>query len=246
MKNINTIFISLMVLAIASCTKGEALVQQGGSVRFELTGNDFVAESTKAAVSDFTVVPSEEDFLLTITDANSAVEWSGLFSEWDPETIILEGQYTAAVSSGTMSEEGFDKPYFFGSQDFSVVGGETVSVSLTAGLSNTVITLSATERFKTYYSDYAFALTRNGVEVVAFDKDDTRAAFVDGYKITLEGTLQSETKQYSFEKEFTALAPGTVYRISMDVDNMNGSTISVKFNDEVVEIIDLGDLELNE
>lgn len=244
MKNINTIFISVIFLLLSACEKHSE--DRYGKISFELLGDESVAEATRALVSDFTALPSKEDFQLTITGENSAVEWSGMFSEWDPETIILEGQYTATVSCGDLSEEGFDAPYFLGSEDFAVVGGETVSVKVTAGLNNTMMTLSTTDWFRRYYSDYAFSLTRDGVELVAFEKDDTRAAFVDGYKVTLEGTLKSETNRYTLKKEFTSLAAGTVYRISVDIDNVGSNSIVVKFNDEVAEIIDLGDLELNE
>ena len=81
--------------------------------------------------------------------------------------------------------------------------------------------------------------------IASFAKDDTRAAFVDGYKITVEGTIASENKEYEFSKDYTNLKEATAYTILFDSGNTGGATITVSFND-TVETIELGDYELND
>lgn len=213
---------------------------------FAVSSNDVVADNmTKSNVSDYTALPATGDFTITILDESSSQVWAGKISEWDATTPLLAGNYTVNASYGDIEDEGFDKPYFTGSQTFSVKGGETSSVSVPVSLGNTIIRISCSDYFKKYYSDYTFRLTRGTAEIATFVKDETKAAFVDGYKIKVEGTLQGELKTYSFEKEYTGLDEATAYTINFDAPNVGGSTITISFND-TVEVVELGDYELND
>ena len=149
------------------------------------------------------------------------------------------------ASYGDIEDEGFDKPYFTGAQNFAVKGGETSSVSVPVALGNTIIKISCSEYFKKYYSDYTFKLTRGTAEIATFVKDETKGAFIDGYKIKVEGTLTGELKTYSFEKEYSGLDEATAYTLNFDAPNVGGSTITISFND-TVETVELGDYELND
>ena len=81
--------------------------------------------------------------------------------------------------------------------------------------------------------------------MVTFTKDETRAAFVDGYKFTVEGTLSSETATQTFTKDFSNLDEATAYTLTFDVSNVGGSTITITFDDTVEEVA-LGNVELND
>ena len=212
---------------------------------FEVSGNWDVTEVTKTNVSDFTTLPQAADFTITITDASSAQVWTGNVSEWDPATTLVAGTYTVAASYGSVNEEGFNKPCFLGTQEFTVVGGETTSVNVSVSLANTIIKIATSQYFDRYYTDYTLKFTRDGNDVVTFTKGETRAAFVDGYKITLEGTLTSETRTQTFTQEYTNLLEATAYTLSLDVANVGGSTLTITFND-TLETVELEDYELND
>lgn len=244
MKHLRTIFSVLALIAAFSCTKSQT--EGNGRVTFAVSSNDVVADNmTKSNVSDYTALPATGDFTITILDESSSQVWAGKISEWDATTPLLAGNYTVNASYGDIEDEGFDKPYFTGSQTFAVKGGETSSVSVPVSLGNTIIRISCSDYFKKYYSDYTFRLTRGTAEIATFVKDETKAAFVDGYKIKVEGTLQGELKTYSFEKEYTGLDEATAYTINFDAPNVGGSTITISFND-TVEVVELGDYELND
>ena len=243
MKHLKTIFGVLALIAAVSCTKSQT--EGNGRVAFAVSSNDVVADMTKSNVSDYTGLPAVGDFTITILDESSSQVWAGKISEWDATTPLLAGNYTVNASYGDIEDEGFDKPYFTGSQTFAVKGGETSSVSVPVSLGNTIIRISCSDYFKKYYSDYTFRLTRGTAEIATFVKDETKAAFVDGYKIKVEGTLQGELKTYSFEKEYTGLDEATAYTINFDAPNVGGSTITISFND-TVEVVELGDYELND
>lgn len=243
MKHLKTIFGVLALIAAVSCTKSQT--EGNGRVAFAVSSNDVVADMTKSNVSDYTALPAVGDFTITILDESSSQFWSGKISEWDSSTPLPAGNYTVNASYGDIEDEGFDKPYFTGTQTFAVKGGETSSVSVPVALGNTIIKVSCSEYFKKYYSDYTFKLTRGAVEIATFVKDETKGAFIDGYKIKVEGTLTGELKTYSFEKEYTGLDEATAYTLNFDAPNVGGSTITISFND-TVETVELGDYELND
>ena len=243
MKHLKTIFSALALIAAVSCTKSQT--EGNGRVAFAVSSNDVVADMTKSNVSDYTALPAAGDFTITILDESSSQFWSGKISEWDSSTPLPAGNYTVNASYGDIEDEGFDKPYFTGTQTFAVKGGETSSVSVPVALGNTIIRISCSEYFKKYYSDYTFKLTRGTVEIATFVKDETKGAFIDGYKIKVEGTLTGELKTYSFEKEYSSLDEATAYTLNFDAPNVGGSTITISFND-TVETVELGDYELND
>ena len=243
MKHLKTIFSGLALIAAISCTKSQT--EGNGRVAFAVSSNDIVADMTKSNVSDYTALPAAGDFTITILDESSSQFWSGKISEWDSSTPLPAGNYTVNASYGAIEDEGFDKPYFTGTQTFAVKGGETSSVSVPVALGNTIIKISCSEYFKKYYSDYTFKLTRGTAEIATFVKDETKGAFIDGYKIKVEGTLTGELKTYSFEKEYSGLDEATAYTLNFDAPNVGGSTITISFND-TVETVELGDYELND
>ena len=242
MKHLKTI-VSVLVLAMAvSCAKTQS--SAGGQVIFEVSSNDQVADVTKSNVSDYTALPSAADFTITIT--GEEYSWTGKVSEWSAETALTVGEYSVTATYGDLeNEEGFDKPFFTGTQIFAVVGGEQTAVSVPVSLGNAIVRMTFTEAFNNYYPEYSFKLSRDAKEIAVFTKGETRAAFVDPWKFKLEGTLVGEMKTSTFSKDYSNLSEATAYTFNFDVTNAGGATITIKFND-TVETVELGDFELND
>lgn len=244
MKHLQALIGALILLVAVSCTKNQ--VEGYGSVSFALDNNVEIVEQTRSNVSDYTTLPSTENFTITIKDASNATVWSGLISEWVSSPIQLKaGNYTVEATYGSLEEEGFDKPYFYGTASFAVTGGQTIAVSIPVSLGNTIIKVSYSDNFKAYFSDYTFKLTRDNSDIAVFAKDETRGAFIDGYKITVEGEMTGELKTFSYSQEYSNLEVATAYTLAFDVDNVGSATLTVTFNDEV-ETVELGDIELND
>lgn len=243
MKHLKTIMSVLVLLAAVSCTKHQTA--GNGLVSFDLLNNLQVEDVTRSKVSDYTALPSAGNFTITILDAGSATVWSGKVSAWDAATQLPAGNYSVKANYGSLEEEGFDKPYFYGIQTFAVQGGQTTNVSIPVSLGNTIVMVDCSDEFRNYYKDYSFTVSRDGTDIATFAKGETDAAFVDGYKLTLEGTLTSETKTQSFTKDYSSLSEATAYTFYFDVTNVGGATITVSFND-TVETVNLGDYELND
>jgi hypothetical protein len=213
-------------------------------VTFEVSSNQTVADVTKSNVSDYTALPSAADFTITIT--GEEYSWTGKVSEWSAETALTVGEYSVTATYGDLeNEEGFDKPFFTGTQTFAVVGGEQTAVSVPVSLGNAIVRMTFTEAFNNYYPEYSFKLSRDAKEIAVFTKGETRAAFVDPWKFKLEGTLVGEMKTSTFSKDYSNLSEATAYTFNFDVTNVGGATITIKFND-TVETVELGDFELND
>lgn len=243
MKLLRTIMMVLAITAAFSCTKNQT--EKIGHVNFVVSSDEIVADMTRSNVSDYTALPSVNDFTMLVKDSESTVVFNGKTSEWDSETKLNEGAYTVEVSYGDLETEGFDKPYFYGISNFTIEGGQTKNVSVNAALENTIIKVACSENFKKYFSAYTFRLTRSNVEIVTFSKDETRAAFVDGYMFDLTAELTGETKTYTINREYKNLDAATAYTLAFDVTNVGGAGITISFNDNV-ETVNLGDIELND
>lgn len=246
MKHLQALIGALILLVAVSCTKNQ--VEGYGSVSFALDNNVEIVEQTRSNVSDYTTLPSAENFTITIKDASNATVWSGLISEWgtgENPSQLKAGNYTVEATYGSLEEEGFDKPYFYGTASFAVTGGQTINVPISVSLGNTIIKVSYSDNFKAYFSDYTFKLTRDNSDIAVFAKDETRGAFIDGYKITVEGEMTGELKTFSYSQEYSNLEVATAYTLAFDVNNVGSATLTVTFNDEV-ETVELGDIELND
>lgn len=243
MKHLKTIISVLALLTAFSCTKSQT--EDNGQVSFSVESKVEIADQTRSSVSDYTALPKAGDFTISIKDASSATVWTGKISEWDSTTLLLAGNYSVTATYGSLEEEGFDKPFFTGSANFAVQAGQTTPVTIRVSLGNTVVLVRCTDSFKNYYNDYTFKLTRSNSTIATFAKGETKGAFVDGYRFTLEGTVAGPTKTQAFSQEYTSLKEATAYTFLFDASNVGGATITVTFNN-TVETISLGDVELND
>jgi hypothetical protein len=151
------------------------------------------------------------------------------------------------ASYGSVADEGFNKPCFLGEESFSVTGGSTNNVSINVGLANAVVKVACTDAFKNYFTDYTFTLkTGNGTEI-SFPKSETRAAFIDAYTLTVEGTLTTQAgKTQTFSKSYnTSLSAATCYTLKFDASNIGSTSINISF-DNSTDNVDLGSIELND
>lgn len=235
---------SVAVLAISvSCAKTPSA--SDGNVNFTLSEDYTLIDVTKSNVSDYTALPEPSAFALVVKNAQSEEFWAGNISEWDEQTKIPAGDYTVTASFGSLEEEGYDKPYFEGTQTFTVAGDQITDVVIPVALGNTVVRVECTETFKNYFKDYSFSLVRGSVELAKYVKGEDKAAFVDAYGLSITGKCTNEAGQVSsFSQELTNLAPAKAYTCLFDVDAVGGKTVTLYFND-TVETIDLGDIELN-
>lgn len=247
MKLIKASILLLALGAAAGCKKTEAPAADTGSITFAVAAQQEVADVTRSQISDITDLPAAADFTLTITDAQKKTVWSGTIAQMTEPYTIAAGEYTATAQYGSVSDEGFDKPCFTGSMPFTINGGDSKQITIPVSLANAIVKVSCTDMFRNYFSDYSFKITTAAGTQIDFPKSETRGAFIDAYKFTIDGTLtnQGGTAQ-SFNKTYdTGINPATCYTVTFDASSVGGTSITVTFND-TTETIDLGDIELND
>ena len=233
-----------LILAAVSCSRNQD--SSIGFVSLAVESDESVAEVTKSNVSDYTTLPSADDFSLVISDASGSSIYSGALKDYSSATAIKVGSYTAVASYGSSSDEGFGKPYFSGSSTFTVAQGTTTPVVIPVSLANCIVKLAYTSDFTAYYTDYSFTLTTGADTEIQFPKTETRAAFIDAYTFTLSGTLTSQggkTRTFSVTKK--GLEAKKCYTVKFDVSNVGNDSISIEF-DDTVEDVQLDDVDLND
>lgn len=247
MKLIKASILLLALGAAAGCKKAEAPAADTGSITFAVAAQQEITDVTRSQISDITDLPAAADFTLTITDAQQKTVWSGTIAQMTEPYTIAAGEYTATAQYGATTDEGFDKPCFTGSMPFTINGGDSKQITIPVSLANAIVKVSCTDMFRNYFSDYSFKITTAAGTQIDFPKSETRGAFIDAYKFTIDGTLtnQGGTAQ-SFSKTYdTGINPATCYTVTFDASSVGGTSVTVTFND-TTETIDLGDIELND
>ncbi|MGN0202454.1 MAG: DUF4493 domain-containing protein [Candidatus Cryptobacteroides sp.] len=230
---------------LASCN-GKEGSDSLGRVAFIVNSQSTLADLTRSNVSDYTTIPSGNDFRLVITDNKDNEIYDGYVKDFPADMEFNIGNYSASASYGSLTDEGFDKPCFTGSENFSITGSGTKEVTINVSLANAIVRIECTDLFKSYYTDYTFTLTTGNGSVITIPKGENRAVFVDAYTLTVEGSLTSQAGKVStFRKVYnTHLAAATCHTLKFDASNIGSTSITVTL-DNTTEEVDLGEIELN-
>ena len=239
MRIIGRILTAALLPVLISCQKEN----QDGVVSFALEEGE-VFSCTKSSVSDFAAVPSVEEFNLLIKNASTgSVIYNGKFTGWKEDTKVRSGNYTAEASCGIESEEGPDKPFFYGCEEFQITGGQNTEVGIPVSLGNCIVRIECSESFRQYYPDYSFRI-ETPYNPEGFDYDG-RAVFVAcqfsvSGQVTDRNGVQSQLKKSSWSG-----APATSYTVEYDISNVGGATVVVTF-DNTLYPVDTGGIDLKE
>lgn len=216
-----------------------------GYVDFIMEQNDEVRDMTKSKLSEYASLPSASDFNLQLKDSNSGLIWSGQASDWNPSMPLVSGSYTVTATYGSNTEEGFEKPSFSGSRQFSIAEAGSQQVTIPVSLTNCLVRVSCSDNFENYFTDYSFTITTGAGNVLNFPKGENRAAFLDAYKFTVSGEMTNQNGVKSqFTKEYANLEEACCYTLSFDVNSVGGTSITISF-DDTTETVDLGTIDLN-
>lgn len=229
--------IALAALASSACQK----TSQTGRLSIALQEGAVADVQTKGSVSDYATIPSAGDFTLTLKRGTTTI-WTGLISAWDEAKELEVGGYTAEVTYGSFEEEGYSKPCFAGKADFSIIGGQSSMVKIPVSLGNTIVKLSCTDAFKSYYSSYAFTITTGAGNVF---ENVNGAIFMDAYKFTVTGTLTTQSgNTSSMAPKSWNVDAATCYNVVFDATNVGNVTVTISF-DDTVQTVEL-EQDLNE
>ena len=165
--------------------------------------------------------PDTQNFGISLTNLSTEEEqiWQTL-ADFQAQSGFRTGSYTLAAFYGSLDDEGFDKPYYYGSTEITVLEGRESKAEITATLANSMISVDYTDGFKNYFKDYGVTVHSEGHSYVEFPKDETRAAFVAPGEVSIAVNVTNPSgKTATLQPAAFPAAAAHHYHITFDVNS---------------------------
>lgn len=250
MKLIYGLLSTAMLLAISSSCSDDYNPSEGSSGKInpllELDAEAITSRSQTQSRDAAAISVNDLKLRLTSADGSFAKEWSSI-SEFDNNELYKVGKYTLEATYGAIEEEGFEKPYYYGSTEVIVKENKVTQASLSAKLANSMVSIATTEAFQSYFSSYSFQARSKGGEYINFTSTESRPAYLRPGEVTVTADVTKPNGQTaSLEAAVFVAEPKHHYTITIDVNNGEaGSAQLVITYDDLLDkedvIIDLSD-----
>lgn len=239
--------LALLGLLSWSCSDDNKIANSNGMGEINATfeanygvRSSMAAEGEETSTDDVEVIsPDIQDFSVHLTRSDGSFDktWSSI-AEFPVDQKFTAGAYTMEIYYGDINEEGFEKPYYYGSEDFEVIDEETSTPSIEAKLGNSMVSITYTDAFKNYFSSYSANLRTSSGNIINFTNDETRPAYVKPGKVTFQLSM-TKTNGTELSLEPTGIdnaAACTHYKVTFDVNGgeVGDAVLSVTFDDATV------------
>lgn len=230
--------LALAAITITGCSDESSVLSDGrGRVSLSLTLDSSVTQAggLGRAAGDL----SADDLQLKMTSASGSYEktWNNVH-DFNDETSFAVGDYTLEAFYGDADTEDFDSPYYHGMTNVSVTDGGNTTVSMTAELANSMVTIEYTDAFRSYFTDYSAQLHSAGGAYIDYGADETRPLYVKPGEcdVIISITKPNGTAATLQPTSFTAKAK-TMHRIKFDVNNGNvgDAVLTISFDETVLD-----------
>lgn len=152
------------------------------------------------------------------------------------------GDYTATISYGDPQQEGSTAFCYQGALDFTILARKTIQKTITASLTNSVISLECGEWFKKYYSEAQFTVQTEAGNNFSFthsSSPDTPIFVKPGSKLLLKGTAvkaQNGVKVEFPQQQIGVTTARTWHKIRIDASQAGQGSISIRLDDTLTEV----------
>lgn len=246
---------TLVALSLVSCAEEQSQsgVEGEGRVKINLS-IDNVVEVTRATTAIECETPSQEVFSVTIEGVDHTFSKSFASIAELNDYYLVGGQYKATVVAGDVTEEGYNKPVFVGSQEFTILPRKQVEAEVVAYIANALVKVEVTEAFANYFvGGYTFDVVTEAGNTFEDVTANANPLFVAPAPFTVKGTATKQANQSGSEgvtvtlPEFEAesVEAQTLYTVKFDVEHAGQATLTITLNDEPVESVVI-DTELND
>lgn len=226
---------AVVAFGLTACSAEDSpLGGSTGSIAPEVALDTEVAASARSARSDAELTAEDLVLALTSSDGSYSNSWNGV-SAFPTDEKFKTGGYTLTASYGTLENEGFDKPYYFGSTDLTVTENNTTRVSLTAQLANSMISVEYTDNFKGYMQAWSAELHADAGEYIYYAQNETRPAYLrpGATSVNVELTKPNGQTAKLLAANFVT-EPRHHYHVTVDLAQGAGDAVLiVKFDDSV-------------
>ena len=249
MKLVNQgILCSALALAMVGCADDNpwAVAEGEGGIRLELSASADVTDAIPAVRAEETLTaPDVADFGIRLekNDGSYSKEWPKL-ADFQQENSFKMGSYVITAFYGDIADEGFGKPCFIGSAPVTVLEGSTTPVSIEASLANSMVSVTYTDAFKEFFSDYSATVHSEGYSFVDFSKDENRPAFIAPGDVDLSVSITDQSgRETSVQPAAFKAEARHHYHVTLDVNggNVGNASLVVTFDDtmEAIENIEI-------
>lgn len=232
--------LSLAALTLAGC-RSEAEPEMEGYGRLSL---DCTVSQELLTRAD--LVPSGEEFSLTITGEEYEKSWAQLADFDSEEEWLPIGSYTISAEWGDLSEEGPEaRCYRARQEEVPIARLRTTPVELTATLAHAVVEVECSEAFMGYFPSSSFTLTTAAGGEFTFTPAEALPLYISPGDFTLAATaLKQDGSELELPTQHTSAVAQTHYAFSFDVSTAGAARLTIRLDDEPVEEL-LIETELN-
>lgn len=245
------VLLSAMALALGACSEDNPWQSDGeGGISLRLSASADVKDAIPMLRADAPALeaPSPSDFSISLKNlvTEEVKTWATL-SDFQNQKSFPTGSYTLTAFYGDADEEGFEKPYFVGTADVTVLESREANVDVTAQLANTMVSVDYTDAFRSYFKDYGVTVHSEGHSYVEFAPDETRPAFITPGEVSLAVKVTNPSgKTATIQPASFPAAPRYHYHITFDVNTGTSGTaqLQIIFDDSLTQedvTIDLTD-----
>ena len=230
---------ALLLTALFGACKEDDMTVGEGSVQLRVSVSDNVTVVTRAV--DSGIYASMQT---RIYSSKGLIRYYDAETPMPPTLNLASGAYHAFVLAGDSVPAAFNKPYYTGSTDFTVRGGETTSASVTCTIANTLATVAFDPSLDEVVSNYKVKIfTTSGelyftpatVDSVGYFLFDTRDRSL-GW--TFEGE-KTDGNSYTQSGIVEDVARATKYAFTFNFDPESAATggtfLDVKVNESTVD-----------
>lgn len=221
--------ISLLALiaGLSSCSDDNPWMGNAGegAISLKVTPDGRVTDAVPLTRADgLFSIPDAEDFsiLLEKTDGSYSKTFETV-EDFRNERSFPTGAYTITAFYGRMEDEGFEMPYFHGSESINVLEGRTTEVSINAGVANTLVSIDYTDDFKNYLSNYSATVHTEGHSYQEVAGDKTDPVFLVPGEVAVSLTFTNpQGKTATIQPTSFIADAGHHYHLTLDVNGGNG------------------------
>lgn len=247
MKKIKS-FISVLcciIFTLSSCKNDVVLSETEGSLKLSVGVSDKV-EVVSRTLSGEDQSILEQNCKIRIYNEKALVrKYQGL-ENVPSEIALLSGDYSVRVTAGDSVAASFEKRFFEGKKDFSIVKGEISTVEVNCGIANTVIAITWDESLKEVFDgDCQVTITSATGELVYSSANPEAKGYFslpeDNRKLTCKFKATALTGEpYEKSMELSDLKASTLYNLKysytdVSQDPTGGASIQIKVDETSLE-----------
>ena len=183
------------------------------------------------------LVPDVGDFTIALMDGKVVKTSWDKFSEYPKYAVLPVGAYTLKAYYGSEDKEGFDLPYYEGTQEVTIEDDETIEANITCYLTNVKVSVECTDAFKKYFSDYSTTVQSSGGNPVVFAKGEMRAAYIKPGAVTVYASVKKQNSNQFVRLNVLDIEEAKArefYRLKLDID-AGSATLKISFDNTTVD-----------